>query len=917
MLYILLKRIFEVVDVYFAYWGKTTVENEGTRYHLLPFHSLDVAACGEALLSLPQFSLRPLAQALNWPLPQVERLFVFFLALHDLGKFARAFQGLVPDLSPDLVPADEDKCYSKRHDTLGWMLWHEDAGEGGLADFLPDRAGEFWAAWLRSVVGHHGKPPQESESGGLLEQDADEFFLRADRRAARAFVADIASLFLPADIPRPKREHLTALKRHTWRLAGLSVLSDWLGSNQAFFSYRSEPLDLAQYWPWVQERAVSAVAAAGLRGQPMRAWGNPLELFAYLHEPTPLQRYAATVALDEGPQLFLLEDVTGAGKTEAALILTQRLMQADRAQGLYFALPSMATANQMYQRVGSVYRHLYASDAQPSLILAHGARQLVEGFRQSVLQEQVDDHVYQSDEGSASVQCNAWLADNRKKALLAEVGVGTLDQVLLAVLPARHQSLRLLGLAGKVLLVDEVHAYDAYMMSLLETLLTAHARQGGSVILLSATLPLSAREALLAAYRLGLGIDDGVGLEDVRYPLAVRAGRELAVYACATRSQVCRKVQVQTLRDEVDALALIAEQVRAGRCVAWVRNSVEDARRAHRLLAESLPEEKLLLFHSRYVMGDRLDIETEVLARFGKHSTGIERAGRVLVGTQVLEQSLDFDVDLMVSDLAPIDLLIQRAGRLQRHARKADGDPAEEGVEQRNAPVLYLLTPEPVIDASADWYASMFPKGCFVYPDAGALWLGARALMRVGCIVTPGEAGQPGAVRELVEAVYGSDVEAVPAALKKASQEQVGKDMAMKSQANFNALKLNKGYCIDSSERWYEDHQVPTRLGDETLTLYLARWRDGTLHPLRGEGAHCWEQSAVRIHAGYAQSLAPDWQQRFAGALQHLRSHWRLLEEPAFVLPLVEEGGVLLAKVQDGRGRVLEMRYDQRSGLSW
>ncbi|WP_185267206.1 CRISPR-associated helicase Cas3' [Halopseudomonas xiamenensis] len=903
---------------YFRYWGKASPANEGMDlFHLLPYHSLDVSACGRALLDLPQFSLNSLAEELDWPPAIVEHLFVFFLALHDLGKFARAFQGLVPDLSPDLVPADEDKPYTQRHDTLGWMFWREEAVDSMQADFLPDCASEFWSVWVRSVVGHHGKPPQEHEGGGLIAQDAGEFFLRADRRAARSFMADIAELLLPTDIPLPGREHLVALKRHTWRLAGLSVLADWLGSNQAFFPYRAEPGSLAKYWTYAQAQATQAISMAGLHGQGVREWPAPLALFDYLREPTPLQQYAATVELESGPQLFLLEDVTGAGKTEAALILTQRLMQAGRAQGLYFALPSMATANQMYQRVGSVYQRLYASDAQPSLILAHGARQLVDGFRQSILQEQPSDHTYQPGEGSASAQCNAWLADNRKKALLAEVGVGTLDQALLAVLPARHQSLRLLGLAGKVLLVDEVHAYDAYMMSLLETLLTAHARQGGSVILLSATLPLLARDRLLAAYRFGLNTDDGEGLADARYPLAVRAGRELVAHACATRPQVRRKVQVQALHEEAAVLEMITEQARAGRCVAWIRNTVADARRAHRLLSEHLPPEHLQLFHSRYAMGDRLDIEAEVLARFGKHSTGAERAGRVLVGTQVLEQSLDFDVDLMVSDLAPIDLLIQRAGRLQRHARQADGNPAADGVEQRPAPVLCLLTPEPVADAKADWYAAMFPKGCFVYPDAGALWRGARALLHAGCIITPGEAGQPGAVRELVEAVYGEQAEEVPDALSKASQDQAGKDMAMKSQAHFNALKLNKGYCIDSSDRWYEEHQVPTRLGDETLTLYLALWRDGELQPLRNEGAYCWEQSAVRIHTGYAQSLAPDWQQRFDSALQQLRSGWRLLEEPAFILPLLEKEGALLAKVQDERGRVLEMRYDQRSGLSW
>lgn len=905
---------------YFRYWGKASPEQaDSSAYHLLPFHCLDVAACGQALLRLSQFSLASLASDLGWPQQDVEKLFLFFLALHDLGKFARAFQNLVPNLSPDLVPADEGKRYEQRHDTLGWVLWEQDIAEGFALEGLPDPQSDFWAIWVRSAVGHHGKPPQESESGGLIALDAGDFFLRADRRAALAFVADIAAWWLPANLPVPQREHSQVLRRHAWRLAGLSVLADWLGSNQALFCYRSAPLPLIDYWQHAQVQAQHAVAGAGLSRQAVREWPIPQHLFDYLREPTPLQQYAASIELESGPQLFLLEDVTGAGKTEAALILTQRLMQAGRAHGLYFALPSMATANQMYQRVGSVYRRLYQSQAQPSLILSHGARQLVEGFRQSVLQaqEQANDRSYQADEGSASAQCNAWLADNRKKALLAEVGVGTLDQALLAILPARHQSLRLLGLAGKVLLVDEVHAYDAYMMTLLKTLLTAHARQGGSVILLSATLPLAMREMLLAAYRYGLGFSDDTVLDDRRYPLAVRAGREVHAHACETRPQVRRRVQVQALHDEAQVVDLLIEQARAGRCIAWIRNTVEDARRAHGLLSEHLPEQSLMLFHSRYAMGDRLDIEADVLVRFGKHSLGAERAGRVLIGTQVLEQSLDFDVDVMVSDLAPIDLLIQRAGRLQRHARQSNGDPAEDGVEQRPIPELYLLTPEPVDEPAANWYSSLFPKACFVYPSIGQLWLGACALLRAGCIVTPGETGQSGAVRELVEAVYGADMESVPDALQKASREQIGKDMAMQSQAHFNALKLERGYCIDSSALWYEDHKVPTRLGDETQTLYLALWRDGELQPLRQDGAHCWEQSAVRVHAAYAQSLAPEWQQRFASALHVLRSRYRLLEEPAFIVPLTEEGGRLVARVQDDKGRVLEMHYDRREGLSW
>lgn len=381
---------------YFSYWGKADASRiQGDRYHLLPFHSLDVAACGKALMALPQFSVDSLAAELGWPQHLVQSLFVFFLTLHDIGKFSRAFQGLAPNLSPDLVPADDSKRYTKRHDTLGWMFWREDFSANDMVGVLPEMDDDFWRVWMRCASGHHGKPPQESENG-VIQFDVREFFFKEDLRAARAFIADAAAELLPDSIPVPQGEQVAILKRHCWWLAGMAVLADWLGSNQASFTYRSQPMPLKDYWPLAQKQAGQAIAEAGLRPQALRDWPEPLKLFDYLREPTPLQRYAATVELEEGPQLFLLEDVTGAGKTEAALILAQRLMQAGRAQGLYFALPSMATANQMYQRVGSVYRNLYSPEANPSLILSHGARQLVEGFRQSLLQskEQMNDSQY-------------------------------------------------------------------------------------------------------------------------------------------------------------------------------------------------------------------------------------------------------------------------------------------------------------------------------------------------------------------------------------------------------------------------------------------------------------------------------------------------------------------------------------------
>jgi CRISPR-associated endonuclease/helicase Cas3 len=907
-------------QLYFSYWGKARPRQEDLApYHLLAFHSLDVAACGQILLTLPGFSLAPMAGDMGWPLSLLERVCVAFLALHDLGKFARAFQNLAVDLSRDLVPSDLSKSYTQRHDTLGWLLWSSHLADKFPGAHCTNSDEEFWEILMRASAGHHGKPPRECSAGGLLKLRVEDFFLPEDVVTAQKFASDIAALLLPDQIPLTCGTLRKILRKHSWRLAGLAVLADWLGSNSNHFPYQTKPQTLQDYWTKVAcPKAEDAIRTSGLQAQEVSVWKGARSLFPDFPELTSLQQYAATVEIVSEPQLFLLEDVTGAGKTEAALILAHRLMAAGRATGLYFALPTMATANQMYGRVGRIYRRLYEAQASPSLILSHGARQLVDDFRQSILQpeEQARDQNYRPDEPSASAQCSAWLADNRKKALLADVGVGTVDQALLGVLPVRHQSLRLLGLSSKVLVVDEVHAYDAYMVTLLERLLEAHAQQGGSAILLSATVPAAMRVKLIAAFQKGRGGATLAASEDLRYPLATQAAKTAGVRteACGTRPQLMRKVQIASLHQEQEVVDLIVRVAAAGHSFCWIRNTVEDARRAYDALLSWLPSESLRLFHSRFAMGNRLDIEDEVIHSFGAPSTAAARRGQVLIATQVVEQSLDLDFDGMASDLAPIDLLIQRVGRLQRHARHADGERAQNGMEGRDSPVLHLLCPPWTDKPADDWYAQLFPKARYVYPDAGQLWLTQRALEEAGCIVSPGELGERGGVRTLVESVYGVDAFPVPDGLQRSMREQQGKDLADTSLAKFNSLQLSRGYCDDESSKWYEEGNIPTRLGDESRTIYLAREEGGALQPLLDAEAFAWEQSSVRVDARQLGGLAPEWEARFGGSIDALRGQVRLLEGEAFILPLVREGDKWSGSCEKN-GAVQKVTYDHRLGL--
>lgn len=914
----------QAVPSYMRYWGKARPTSSGSApYHLLAYHSLDVAACGQILVRSPRFSLHDLALKLGMDAGVVERVFVYFLSLHDFGKFAPSFQMLSPESLAALQPGRRVRpVVPMRHDALGWLLWRKEIANRCSEVPVAEPRHSTWDPWARTVFGHHGLPPDIRDGPGMRVTQVSEYFEPDDVIAAVELDEELRGLFQVAALPHLDKPKTRVLKDLSWRLAGLAVLADWLGSSTEHFSYLAEPISLAEYWDnCAITGAEQAIASAGLAGVRSRSVFAVADLLPSGAKPSPLQCYASDVEITDGAQLFLLEDVPGAGKTEAALILTQRLMAAGRARGFYFALPTMATATQMYRRVGHVYRRMFDPADHPSLVLAHSASGLVEMFRESVLPSSIGSPVPSAnDTGSDSTaECAAWLADSRKKALLADVGVGTIDQALLGVLPVRHQALRLLGLSDKVLIVDEVHACDTYVIQLLEVLLEYHARSGGSAILLSATLPACLKQRLLSAF--GRGRDTAYlssAAADERYPLATHAGVEVRTHSCQTREPLRRTVRVEMLHDEEAVIELMSRMTAQGRCVGWIRNTVDDARRAYHELSRRLSPDVVTLFHSRYALGHRLVIEESVVNRFGVSSSAETRRGQVLVGTQVLEQSLDYDVDVMVSDWAPIDLIIQRAGRLMRHPRTKDGNRSPNGVDQRGKPILHVLVPSLDSPPEQDWYAALFPKGQYVYPDIGGLWLGADAQRRAGGIDTPGDPGAPASVRSLVEAVYGERAAPVPEPLVAATSRASGEAKAREAMGVFNSLQIERGYSAASSPKWAEDDKVPTRLGEETRTVYLAVATEAGLVPLTEDLERPWENSAVRVDARRVQALTDGWHRQFAQMIEGLRRAVPLLRAPAFILPLVaKQDGLLHTRVVDSRGRELDFTYDELTGLAW
>ncbi len=442
--------------------------------------------------------------------------------------------------------------------------------------------------------------------------------------------------------------------RLAWRLAGLTTLADWVGSQQSWFPYATAAAvaDIASYWhDHALPQAAHAVQQAGLAPVPPSKWRGLRGLFPSIEKSSPVQAWAEQVALPGGPVLAVIEDVTGSGKTEAAVTLAHRLIADGRAQGIFVALPTMATANAMFGRLSGAYRGLFDAGADPSLALAHGCADLDPRFRAAMdagAPAQPRHSPSDPADETAEAHCAAWLAEDRRRALLAQVGVGTLDQALLAALPVRHAPLRLWGLAGKVLVIDEAHAFDAYMQREMVALLRFQAALGGSAILLSATLPKALRATLVGAFREGLGAGPAT-LVETGYPLATLVGAEaVSETPCDVRTGLARRVAVTRLDDDGAAIERIVAAEQAGAAVAWVRNTVDDAIAAAAALRARGVD--ALLFHARFAMADRLRIEAEVMRRFG-HADTSDRAG-VLVATQVIEQSLDLDFDLLCTDLA-------------------------------------------------------------------------------------------------------------------------------------------------------------------------------------------------------------------------------------------------------------------------
>ena len=655
-------------------WAKSDRKSLAT--HLLLYHMIDVGNVALTLWrsALTEATRQRLAGQFGLNVEQTGRLIAFLAALHDLGKASPGFQRRHPDPQYRSGMEKAGLAFPKQ---LADPAQHGTVSVGLLGRLLKTQLGidaRFAERLAVALGGHHGAWPTN------LRMRPEDIGNDAWEQARSALVSDLKTLFDPpiafSNGPgeRQTQNALCAL------LSGFTSVADWLGSMEDFFPFEDEPLAPSAYAERSLAQAQAALCRLGWLGwQPKGEMISFQTMFPFISQPNDIQQ--AVIAQEDDlrpPCLVILEAPTGCGKTEIALYLADRWAQRDGQQGMYVAMPTTATSNQMYGRVYKFLGRRYPGDLI-NLLLAHSQAAFDEQVQAIRLSTIDDDEKEDTEHGRIAAM--SWFLP-RKRTLLAPFAVGTVDQALMSVLQTKHFFVRLYGLNHKTVIFDEAHAYDTYMSTLFQRLLAWLAAIGTSVIVLSATLPAQTRRELVAAYT---GNTQAALPETPYLRLTWTSAQGIKTFALPVPPP--RQVNVEWVGREPEAIVqALSEKLKGGGCAAVICNTVGRAQVVYEALrdAQIVLADDLLLFHARFPLGWRQQIEKAVLDRFGKNGQRPERA--IVVATQVIEQSLDLDFDLMVSDLAPVDLVLQRVGRLHRHEDTVRPD-------SLSAPTLLLAKP--------------------------------------------------------------------------------------------------------------------------------------------------------------------------------------------------------------------------------
>ncbi|WP_375001941.1 CRISPR-associated helicase Cas3' [Aeromicrobium sp. CTD01-1L150] len=744
-------------------WAKTSPDDDG--WLNLPQHLNDAADVAELLWD------RWLAPAVKDLIARsvggadaARALAVFLAGVHDVAKATPAFESVGPThLLDRLHDAGLSVHPAIRHRRS--HLPHGLAGQVAVEGWLVEQHdwNRLQARSIGCVIGgHHGTVP----TAGQLQRIDPELLGDATWAAVRQTLMD--------DMARRSRatHHLERWSRSTVNasiqavLSGFVIMADWIASNADLFAYDVDHRSVsARASPaWEHLMLPPGWTSSTFEGTADQLLGQRFDL-PDTARARPVQRELLELVTDvDEPGLFVVEAAMGEGKTEAALMAAESLCARLGLNGVFFALPSMTTSDAIFTRLRRWVDLLPGLGPEHvSIHLAHSKAGLNDEFR-SLARGRVTGVANDGEplsEGAAIA--HAWLS-GRKKGLLADFVVGTIDQVLMAALRGKHVVLRHLALAGKVVVIDEVHAADEYMAVFLDRALEWLGAHRVPVILLSATLPGARRAAMARAYDRGRGtfrpaVARRGGSGPTPYtPVQSERGYPLLT-ATTSASPAMRQVSagsrtsildIERLDDGLTTLsALLREALRNGGCAVVIRNTVVRAQQTWEHLRESFGDD-VSLMHSRFIATDRLVRDQAAVRRFGPAGPGADRPDRhVVVATQVVEQSLDVDFDLMVSDVAPVDLLLQRSGRLHRHTRDRP-----IGLER---PRLILT--------GVDW--SSTPPS----PDDGSTAIyGLDSLLRSMAVLDRPHVVLPDDVPTLVQDAYAEDP-LVPSGWEEASEQ--------------------------------------------------------------------------------------------------------------------------------------------------
>ncbi len=721
---------------------------------------------------------------------------LFLAASHDVGKLSLDF------LQKSSVWLERQGLTEKAA-RGGWKVVytrpHPRISCDSLQKFLADNrlASRKGAACWAAVVGaHHGRIARRYSSAPIALRETER--LLEDER--QKCLGELWEHFGKPALPDVQDRNSPSL----WCVAGLITLADWIGSDERFF-----PPDTALDEASLRQRATEAVDAIGLGLPPVTQGLSFADIFAG-RSPYPLQAEAATII--DRPGIHIIEAPMGMGKTEAALWTAYHLLARGLADGIFFALPTQATSNRMFLRFADFVRQICPRAAPAQLI--HGNSWLQNDLKALVCPA--------SPEGEADA---CWFNTSRR-SLFAPFGVGTVDQALLAVLAVRHFALRRFALAGKVVIVDEVHTYDMYTGTLTRYLCRELEQLGCTVIILSATLTEDARCSLLS-------LPAGEERKDVPYPRISGRVSDSVLPEVSPPSLPDKTIRIEHPgREEAWALAL--ELAGKGAQVLWICNTVdraqEDFSEFRRRTAPLRDGPDTGLLHSRFPFYRREALEQEWMSRLGPEGT--RQKGSILVSTQIVEQSVDLDADALFSELAPTDMLLQRLGRLWRCPRS--GRPVEK-------PLFHLLRE----DVSCNDFRRMDAlsiKAClgdkaFVYSPyvllrTLELWESLECL------------SLPSGIRELMAATYAE--QDAPPGWEELYAEGYGRGLADRRLADM------------ATDIWQEALDdvaaLTTRLSADSALMVLIRSRDGN-HLCLQDGSEVSLPTDGRISLTVAKKL--------------------------------------------------------------